>query len=388
MSNGGNVESKIACLWKEPRAAQGYRTAVSLHGHTNFSRESLCFIGDIARKFVPLQWLLAVKDREALRESKVHIDLHRAYWTPPLTPSAAYDVESRQITEQLGLRGVISLTDHDNIHAPLLLRVHKDTAEVPISTEWSVPYLGGELHIGLHNLPANSAEALLRTMNAYTAEPDESVLKEVLAELHAHQDVLIVLNHPLWDIVGAGELVHRRAVATFMARLGHYVHAFELGGLRGWEENRKVYDLAAEWNVAVIAGGDRHGCEPSACLNLTNAESLPEFILEVRDQKQTHILFMPQYARPLWARVLQVVLDTTQAQPGNPAGVHWDDRTYHPDHGGTLRPISQLWKRRPPFLEAMFGTFRLIECNAMRHAIASRSRRREQMQFLLGQEEG
>lgn len=380
------MERKIDCLWKEPRAAQGYHTAVSLHGHTNFSQESLHFITDFAKKIGLLRWLLTMKEREAMRESHIRFDFDQAYWTPPLTPSVAYDIESRQITEQLGLHSIVSLTDHDNIHASLLLRIHKDTADVPISTEWSVPYGGGELHIGLHNLPSGQAESAVTLMNAYTANPSEDVLKQVLAGLHARTDVLIVLNHPMWDIVGAGEEIHREAVHAFMARLGQYVHALELGGLRSWEENRKVYELAAQWNVAVIAGGDRHGCEPSACLNLTNATSLAEFIEEVRSHKRTHLLFMPQYARPLWTRMLQVVLDTTHEQPGNPAGTHWDDRTFHPDSTGTLRPISQLWDHRPAFIEAIFGLFRLLETGAIRQAIASEVRRRQQMKFLFGQE--
>ena len=381
------MERKIDCLWREPQAAKGYQTAVSLHGHTNFSRESLHFISDFASRFGLLRWLLALKEQRAIRESQIRFDFDRAYWTPPLAPNAAFDVESRQITEQLGLRSIVSLTDHDNIHASLQLRIHKNTAEIPISMEWSVPYGGGELHIGLHNLPPNDASAIVATMNAYTANPGDAMLREVLADLHATKDVLIVLNHPMWDIVGAGEEVHGEAVHSFMARLGQYIHAFELGGLRSWEENRTVYELAAGWNVAVIAGGDRHGCEPSACLNLTNAGSFPEFIAEVRNQKRTHLLFMPQYARPLWTRMLQVALDTTAEQRDNPAGTYWDDRTFHPDHTGTLRPLSELWQHRPAFIEIVFGAFRLLENGAIRHAIASVVRRRQQMQFLLGQEE-
>jgi hypothetical protein len=381
------VERKIACLWKEPHAAEGYRTAVSLHGHTNCSKESLHFIADFAVKVGLLRWLLALKERESIRESQIRFDFNRAYWTPPLTPNAAFDVEIGQIHEHLGLNGIISLTDHDNIQAPELLRVHKDTAAVPISIEWSVPYGGDELHLGLHNLPDVDAQAFAARMNAYTVEPTDRVLKEILAELDTRPDVLIVLNHPMWDIAGAGRDLHREAVHSFMGRLGQHIHAFELGGLRSWEENREVYELAGEWNVAVIGGGDRHGCEPSACLNLTHAASFPEFISEVRTRKRTHLLFMPQYARPLWERMLQVVLDATAHQPHNPDGAHWDDRTFHPDPNGNLRPLSQLWQRRPPFIEATFGMFRLLESGAIRQAIASHVRRRQQMQFLLGQEE-
>jgi hypothetical protein len=382
------VERKISCFWKERGVAAAYRTAVSLHGHTNFSQESLHFIVEFMRKSGILRWVLAMKDREAMRESKVNIDFKRAYWTPPLTPSAAYELETRQITEQLGLRSFVSLTDHDNIHAARLLRVHKDRSDVPVSVEWSVPYRGGELHIGLHNLPPGEADAMVATMNGYTEKPNDAVLTEVLSDLHARKDVLVVLNHPLWDIVGAGQDVHRQAVQSFMAKLGDYVHAFELGGVRNWEENRQVCELAYGWNVPVVAGGDRHGCEPSACLNLTNAKSFPEFIDEVRTQKRTHVLFMPQYARPMWVRRLEVVLDATRVQPDNPAGAYWDDRTFHPDYTGTMRPISQLWVRRPAFIELTFGAFRLIESAVIRQAIDSQMRRRQQQMHLqLGQEE-
>jgi predicted metal-dependent phosphoesterase TrpH len=381
------VQRKISCLWKEPRAAGLYRSAVSLHGHTNFSQESLHFISDFACRFSIGRWFLRMKDREAMRESKVHINFNRAYWTPPLSPSAAYDLETRQISEELELRSFVSLTDHDNIHAANLLRVHKDMSDVPISVEWSVPYRGDELHIGLHNLPPRIADETVKTMQSYTANPSEAVLKEVLAELHAQKDVLIVLNHPLWDIVGAGEDVHRQAVQELMAKLGNFIHAFELGGYRSWEENRRVYELAMGWGVPIVAGGDRHGCEPSACLNLTNATSLPEYIAEVREEKRTHVLFMPQYLRPLWARMLQVVLDTTREQPGSPAGTYWDDRTFHPDYTGVMRPISHLWVRRPAFIQIVFGAFRLLESGAIRQAIATEAQRRQQLQFLFGQEE-
>ena len=380
------MDRKITCLWKEPRAAESYKTAVSLHGHTLYSHESLNFISESANKVCFLRWVMAALERKAVREASVPFDFDRAFWTPPLTPSAAFEIESRQITEHLGLNSIVSLTDHDSIEAPLLLRVHKDTADVPISTEWSVPFHGGELHLGVHNLPADEAEDILAAMHAYTANPSPQALKELLAELHSRKDVLIVLNHPFWDVVGAGREIHYEAVLSFMAAMGQYVHAFELGGLRGWEENRKTFDFAEQWNVTVISGGDRHGCEPSGVLNLTNAGSLTEFIAEIR-RKKSHVLFMPQYAKPLWTRMLQVVLDVTEPQPSHQLGEHWDDRTFHPDKTGALRPLSGLWKRRPSYIETVFAGFRLLENDAIRQAIASHVRRKQQMPFLFGQEE-
>jgi hypothetical protein len=52
-----------------------------------------------------------------------------------------------------------------------------------------------------------------------------------------------------------------------------------------------------------------------------------------------------------------------------------------------MRPISQLWDHRPGYIEGVFGIFRLLEHSAIRQAIASQVRRRQQMQFLFGQEE-
>lgn len=79
------MERKIDCLWKKPGAAEGYQTAVSLHGHTDYSQESLQFISDFAGKIGLLRWLLAIREREAIRESQIRLDFDRTNWTPPLT---------------------------------------------------------------------------------------------------------------------------------------------------------------------------------------------------------------------------------------------------------------------------------------------------------------
>jgi len=91
----------------------------------------------------------------------------RAYWTPPLTPASAMRVERTQI-ENLGLRPLVSLTDHDNIDAGLALK------DEPISVEWTVPYERSVLHLGIHNLPVDSARSWISVMAAYTSAAVES----------------------------------------------------------------------------------------------------------------------------------------------------------------------------------------------------------------------
>jgi len=59
-----------------------------------------------------------------------------------------------------------------------------------------------------------------------------------------------------------------------------FLHALEVNGMRSRRENREVVVLAEEVNLPVVAGGDRHGFEPNAVLNLSCAGSFEEFIWE------------------------------------------------------------------------------------------------------------
>ena len=78
--------------------------------------------------------------------------------------------------------------------------------------------------------------------------------------------------------------------------------------------------LAEQWNMLLISGGDRHGVEPNANINLTNAASFTEFVHEIRREKQSNVLFMPQYAEPWKHRLLQSTLDAIRDYPEFPQG--------------------------------------------------------------------
>jgi hypothetical protein len=381
------LQRKVTYLWKEPGAHRSYRSAVSLHGHTNHSRESLYFISEYANYHPWLRGFLASLDREARRKSDIVLDFQRAYWTPPLPALAAFQLERDQIEQRLDLASMISLTDHDNIEAPMLLRVVPEARRIPVSTEWSVPYRDTILHLGIHNLPSASAEEIMAQLKTFTAKPDESELPGLLAMLHDMPEVLIVLNHPMWDLAHIGRQRHEHTVGGFLADLGMFMHALELGGLRSWEENQRVLHVAEGWNQLVIAGGDRHGCEPSAVLNLTNTESFTEFVYEIRKQRQSHVLFMPQYAEPHPMRMVQTFLDVIQEyREFSDGSRRWDERTYHPDSAGGLRPLCCLWEKTPGFVNATFAGFRLLTADPVRRAVQKAFGQPErELRFSLGQ---
>jgi hypothetical protein len=261
-----------------------------------------------------------------------------------MTPKLAFDLETRQI-ERENLQAMVSLTDHDTITAPMLLRTVPSARQIPVSVEWSAPYGGMQsFHLGVHNLPSARATEWMADLEDFTAHPSDARLTEILVALDREPNVMVVFNHPMWDLYLIGKEKHQFLVNEFLQKNGAYLHALELNGLRGWDENRAVRRLAEKWNMLLISGGDRHGVEPNANINLTNATSFTEFVHEVRKQKQSHVLFMPQYAEPWKHRILQSTIDAIRHYPEFPLGSRtWDDRVYHPDRNGVARPLSQLW---------------------------------------------
>ncbi|MGO9323048.1 MAG: PHP domain-containing protein [Terracidiphilus sp.] len=338
--------SAISYLWRDKDAPNGFRTGVSLHSHTNQSRETLDFLANFGNQFPVMRPLLSRMERRAEQYHGIHVDYAASYWTPPMTPKLAFDLEMRQI-EKLGLAPMVSITDHDTIKAPMLLRTVPSARQIPVSLEWSAPYGGAQsFHLGVHNLPSARAAEWMATLEDYTAHPSDARLTEILAALHRESNVLVVFNHPMWDLYLIGKEKHQFLVNEFLQKNGAFIHALELNGLRNWDENRAVRRLAEKWNMLLLSGGDRHGVEPNANVNLTNATSFTEFVHEVRREKRSNVLFLEQYAEPWKHRILQSTIDAIRHYPDFPQGSRtWDNRVFHPDARGVVRPLSELWPK-------------------------------------------
>jgi len=386
-SQGGDLQRKVSCLWKEPGAAKPYRTGVSLHSHTNRSKEGLYFIGEFAARHWLLRRALATQEKRAQSEKAIRIDFWKGYWTPPLTPVAAFELEKKQIEEGLDLDSMVSISDHDNIEAPMLLRVVPEARRIPVSVEWTVPFENATFHLGVHNLPSSRAESIMASLSEYTRNPVERNLPQLLCSLHESPDVLVVLNHPLWDLAGIGAEQHERTLRTLLCRHGQFLNALELSGIRSWQENQAVVHLSDGCNQLLISGGDRHGCEPNAALNLTNAESFTEFVHQVRKERMSHVLFMPQYTEPLTLRVLQTLLDIIREYPDYSSGSRlWDERVFHPDHNGVVRPLFELWEKPPYYVRHFFSVVRLLESAAVRRAMrVALARPQPELSFMQGE---
>ena len=343
-------QSKITSNWKQPAATREFTTGVSLHSHTSVSEETLGFIHAM---FVVMPGLKRVFDHYAQR-SRMHgvtLDFDRANWRPPLQPRMAYDLESRQI-QRLGLNSLVSITDHDTIEAAMLLRTVPSSRHIPVSLEWSVPFGQTIFHLGIHNIPSKDGMEWMRRFEAFTAEAsltapstqdNDRKLLGMLRELHASPQVLVVFNHPLWDLHKMGP-VHLSEVKRFIAEAGTSIHAIELNGLRHVRENKQAAELAKDTGHLVISGGDRHGLEPNANINLTSAASFTEFVEEIRVERVSHVHFMDQYQGRWEQRILRSTLNAITDFPEfMPGWQKWDERAFHPDKDGVMRSFAELW---------------------------------------------
>jgi len=325
---------------EDARYAEKFRTGVSLHSHTMHSRESLGRLPGYIEMVPILSYLIEREiGREVLQTGRV-FNFKKMYWTPPLSAREAFQLESQQIEKCLGLRAMVSLTDHDNIEAGLHLRMLEGTSDVPVSVEWTVPYEQTVFHMGIHNLPAARANDWMAEFEKYTAKPDTRRLRELLFELNSDPSILIVLNHPYWDVEAQGAAQHQASLTSFLDGFRAVVHALEINGMRSRRENTRVIELANETGFPIISGGDRHGCEPNVVLNLTAATGFNEFVDEVRKDRRSEIVLMPPFFEPIRIRILENTLHSLSDAPGEFGRVHWMTRFFmqHPD--GTITPLT------------------------------------------------
>jgi hypothetical protein len=142
--------------------------------------------------------------------------------------------------------------------------------------------------------------------------------------------------------------------------------------------------------MLLISGGDRHGVEPNANINLTNATSFNEFVNEVRKERRSSVLFMPQYAEPWKHRILQSTMDAIRNYPEFPQGSRtWDERVYHPDANGAIRPLSEIWPsgRAPRAMSAFLAIVRMMGTGPFSSSLRYAWTDSSQLRFELGDQE-
>jgi hypothetical protein len=323
-------QTRLHILHEAENLAPKAKTGVSLHCHTQYSKEMLDFIPHYAEKLPIISYFWRKeRDRYLEREGK-GIDFSTAFWSPPMSPHDVFRIESEQINKA-GLEAVVSISDHDSIDGNLKLNEQQDNAKAPISLEWTVPFEYGFFHVGVHNLPKESAVELTKTLVefSFSENPTHERLHELFAMLNDIPQILVVLNHPLWDIEIVGKERHEALMKGFIKEFGRWIHAFEINGFRTWSENKAVIEMAEALGFPIVTGGDRHGCKPNTVINLTNAQTFEEFAEEIRVDKRSEVVLMPEYEQPLHSRQLQSFSEILRNYPEFPESRRrWFDRVH------------------------------------------------------------
>lgn len=340
------VRTQVHNLKAHRSVLRAFRTGVSLHSHTEFSREELSSLPrHLERMPVVSHFLRRELDAYQARHGRP-LDFSIAYWRGPLDPRSAHELEASQI-ERLDLPAIVSLTDHDTIEAGLQLRSEGDVEDAPISVEWTVPFEHTYFHLGVHNMAEAHAPSLMRQMAAYTRQPAPALLGGLLETLVADRSVLIVFNHPLWDMAGIGCEATQATATRFIRTYRGHLHALEINGLRSWPENLGVVQMAQQSGHPVVSGGDRHGLEPNATINLTRAVNFAQFAEEIRKERTSDIAILPQYDEPLCLRHLLTAWDAVREHP-QLARQRWLARVFVRCDDGTEQPLSRLWPHGAP----------------------------------------
>ena len=339
--------TRIHWEWCETPVRQ-FRTGVSLHSHTLYSRETLGFIYPLARRTACIQWVLKQGEAQYRVRHAGALDLRRAWWTPPCAPYDAWLLERDQIEQRLQLNALVSLTDHDSIEAPLGLRALESCRHLPVSVEWTVPCGGTFFHLGLHNLPADTAPQIFDELQRLIAAHKTSYLMQVLERLSRNPETLIVFNHPCWDEKGIGPERHAEIAAYFLSRYGQFIHALELNGLRPWRENRRVLQMANALGKPIVSGGDRHALEANTILDLSSAATFSGYVEEVRSG-WTNVLVTNQYREPFALRILRSLEEILADYEHHGRGWRqWSDRVFYRCDDGVVRSVGELFSRGVP----------------------------------------
>jgi hypothetical protein len=343
--------TRLRILRQEENLSKNAATGVSLHCHTKFSKEMLDFVPHYAEKLPVISYFWKKENEKRIQLTGKPISLDEGFWSPPMDENQVYSLEKQQINS-LGLDAIVSITDHDEIKANVNLCQHTNNDVAPISLEWTVPFEYGFFHVGVHNLPKKNAEEIAKTLIdfSFAKEPTSNEsLHALFSMLNQLPEVLLVLNHPIWDIEIVGQKKHDILLENFLREHGKWIHALEVNGFRAWSENKAVIELAESLGMPVVSGGDRHGCSPNTVINLTNSRTFAEFAEEVRIDKRAEVVLLPEHSQPLHSRQLQSFSEILSYYADFPEGrKRWFDRVHVDTDGLGVRQLSVHWKRGGP----------------------------------------
>ena len=236
-----------------------------------------------------------------------------------------------------------------------------------------MPFEYGFFHVGVHNLPPDRAVEITKTLLDYTfVEENHSNenLQAMFAMLNDLPGVLVILNHPIWDIELVGPRGTKCCLRTLLRRTaGGYMRSRSMVFAHG-RKIKRVIEMAEALGIPIATGGDRHGCKPNTVINLTNADTFEEFVHEIRVEKKSEVVMMPEYEQPLHSRQMQSFAEILKHYPEFEENRQkWFERVFFDtgDGKGVVSLSSHGWRLGgPKWLRAAIWTLGFLGSPEMR----------------------
>ena len=111
-------QTRLHILHQAADLSKEAKTGVSLHCHTQHSKEMLDFVPHYAEKLPIISYFWKRERQKYFEREGTFPNFSGGYWSPPLNEHEVFNNEKNQINES-GLEAIVSITDHDCINANL-----------------------------------------------------------------------------------------------------------------------------------------------------------------------------------------------------------------------------------------------------------------------------
>ena len=270
------------------------------------------------------------------------------YWCPALSPKQVFESETAQAADRWRGR-LVSIADHARSPQSRRAGHRRPSGSCPISTEWRSPSRGSIFHLGIHDMPAASAAAMLHEFKAFTANPVERELTEEPPRVgDAARVALTVLNHPLGMRISTPDQSRLHSRTSLRPYAQESLHATEINGYRRHADNKSVIQLRTRSGPSPCGRGDRHDDAANVMLDVTSGLDFDEFVQEVQRDGVADTVVVPGSGTHRDARARRRRRRPRRQPRRQPFQRHWTQRVFVVREDGRHQSLAARRRKRRP----------------------------------------
>ena len=190
------ANSTISYLWRDPNAPQGFRSGVSLHSHTNQSKETLDFLANFGNQYPLMRPLMSRLERRSEADARHARELCGQLLDAADDAQAGLRPGERSRSKSWTLprwfRSPITTTSR----RPCCCAPFPARGRFRFRWSGARPMAMQSFHLGVHNLPSAKATEWMDDAGGLHRQPQRRAADRDSGALHEEPNVLVVFNHP------------------------------------------------------------------------------------------------------------------------------------------------------------------------------------------------